>query len=81
MAFRKDCPEGHLERDRFLEIYGAMAPEGADVEHHVDQIFRIFDRDGELHVCIDRLRDLASTSTYSCNLASIDACQSVTTGI
>ena len=48
VAFRKDCPEGHLERDRFLEIYGAMAPEGADVEHHVDQIFRIFDRDGEL---------------------------------
>ena len=47
VAFRNDCPEGHLERGRFSEIYGAMAPPGADVEHHVDQIFRIFDRDGE----------------------------------
>ena len=48
MAFRADCPEGHLEKGRFAEIYGAMAPPGADVEHHVDQIFRIFDKDGRL---------------------------------
>ena len=56
MAFRKDCPEGHLERDRFLEIYVAMAPEGADVEHHVDQIFRIFDRDGMVQAYRARLK-------------------------
>ena len=48
VAFRSDCPEGHLEKGRFSEIYGTLAPPGADVQHHVDQIFRIFDRDGRL---------------------------------
>ena len=35
-----------MDKNVFSELYGAMAPPGAHVEHHVEQIFRIFDRDG-----------------------------------
>lgn len=44
-GFVKDCPDGNLQRAKVLEVCGQILPiEGA--ESFVDQIFRIFDKDG-----------------------------------
>jgi len=44
-GFKKDCPDGELDRSKFLDIYQAMFPDGkagAFYEH----VFRTFDEDG-----------------------------------
>ena len=44
-GFKKDCPDGQLLREKVLEMYSMILPEGNAVVF-VDQIFRIFDGDG-----------------------------------
>ena len=44
-GFRQDCPDGQLHKAKIQEIYNMILPHG-DSSSFVDQIFRIFDRDG-----------------------------------
>ena len=43
-GFKKDCPDGQLHKEKVLEMYKMILPEGNAVIF-VDQIFRIFDED------------------------------------
>lgn len=43
--FRKDCPNGQLDKAKILTIYDTILP-GGNSKDFVDQIFRIFDKDG-----------------------------------
>ena len=43
--FSEECPEGKLDKERILNIYAQIAPLG-NAKDFVDQIFRIFDEDG-----------------------------------
>ena len=43
--FQVDCPDGNLGKDKILDMYSMILPvKNATV--FVDQIFRIFDKDG-----------------------------------
>ena len=44
-GFRADCPDGNLHKSKILEMYSLILPAG-DSSTFVDQIFRIFDKDG-----------------------------------
>ena len=44
-SFQADCPDGNLGKDKILDMYSMILPvKNATV--FVDQIFRIFDKDG-----------------------------------
>ena len=40
-----DCPDGQLGKDKILDMYSMILPVG-NAKLFVDQIFRIFDKDG-----------------------------------
>ena len=40
-----DCPDGELGKDKILDMYSMILPVG-NAKVFVDQIFRIFDKDG-----------------------------------
>ena len=40
-----DCPSGRLKKDQISDLYSMLIPDG-DSSVFVDQIFRIFDKDG-----------------------------------
>ena len=45
VIFQVDCPDGNLGKDKILDMYSMILPvKNATV--FVDQIFRIFDKDG-----------------------------------
>ena len=44
-GFQVDCPSGKLRKNQVLDLYSMLMPDG-DASVFVDQIFRIFDRDG-----------------------------------
>ena len=44
-GFKQDCPDGQLSKDKILEMYSMILPAG-NAKVFVDQIFRIFDKDG-----------------------------------
>ncbi|XP_040583468.1 neuronal calcium sensor 2 [Lepeophtheirus salmonis] len=44
-GFRNDCPDGTLTKKKILEMYEVILP-NANSSLFVDQIFRIFDKDG-----------------------------------
>jgi Ca2+-binding EF-hand superfamily protein len=48
-GFRADCPDGNLHKSKILEIYNMILPNG-DSSVFVDQIFRIFDKDGNGYI-------------------------------
>lgn len=43
--FQVDCPDGQLGKDKILDMYSMILPVG-NAKVFVDQIFRIFDKDG-----------------------------------
>ena len=45
-GFKKDCPGGLLCQDKVLEMYTMILPEG-NAKNFVEQIFRVFDKDGD----------------------------------
>ena len=45
-GFKKDCPGGLLCQDKVLEMYSMILPEG-NAQKFVEQIFRVFDKDGD----------------------------------
>jgi hypothetical protein len=47
--YREDCPEGLLDKDTIIKIYDEILPCGNSKEF-VDQIFRIFDKDGDGYI-------------------------------
>lgn len=44
-GFKVDCPDGQLGKDKILDMYSMILPVG-NAQLFVDQIFRIFDKDG-----------------------------------
>jgi len=44
-GFKVDCPDGQLGKDKILDMYTLILPVG-NAQLFVDQIFRIFDKDG-----------------------------------
>ncbi len=44
-GFKADCPDGTLSKTKILDVYAAILPAG-NARVFVDQIFRIFDKDG-----------------------------------
>ncbi|CAB4067157.1 Frequenin-1,Neuronal calcium sensor 2,Hippocalcin-like protein 4,Neurocalcin homolog,Neurocalcin-delta,Neurocalcin,Neurocalcin-delta B,Visinin-like protein 1,Neurocalcin-delta A,Neuron-specific calcium-binding protein hippocalcin,Hippocalcin-like protein 1 [Lepeophtheirus salmonis] len=44
-GFRADCPDGTLGKTKILDMYSLILPSG-NAQVFVDQIFRIFDNDG-----------------------------------
>ena len=45
-GFQQDCPAGRLTKVKVLEMFSMILPEG-NAAVLVDQIFRIFDKDGD----------------------------------
>ncbi|XP_023335011.1 neuronal calcium sensor 2 isoform X3 [Eurytemora carolleeae] len=51
-GFLDDCPDGRMNRDKMKEMFNAITPQDADGEgksgeQFLDQLFRIFDKDGD----------------------------------
>ena len=44
-GFKTDCPDGTLSKTKILDMYSMILPAG-NAHVFVDQIFRIFDKDG-----------------------------------
>ncbi len=44
-GFKVDCPDGTLSKGKILDMYSMILPAG-NAQVFVDQIFRIFDKDG-----------------------------------
>ena len=44
-GFQQDCPNGQLHKDKVKEMYSMIVMEG-NASVLVDQIFRLFDKDG-----------------------------------
>ena len=45
LCIQVDCPDGQLGKDKILDMYSMILPVG-NAQLFVDQIFRIFDKDG-----------------------------------
>ena len=45
-GFKKDCPDGQLGKEKVIAMYSMILPEGNALVF-VEQIFRIFDKDGD----------------------------------
>ena len=45
-GFKYDCPSGQLDKEKMLSMYSLILPAG-NAKVFVDQIFRIFDQDGD----------------------------------
>ena len=43
-AFQRDCPNGQLTRDKFLEVYSSFFPQG-NADKFCEHVFRTFDSD------------------------------------
>ena len=58
IIFQVDCPDGELGKDKILDMYTMILPVG-NAKVFVDQIFRIFDKDGngtiDFKVCTSML--------------------------
>ncbi|XP_023335010.1 neuronal calcium sensor 2 isoform X2 [Eurytemora carolleeae] len=46
-GFLDDCPDGRMNRDKMKEMFNAITPQGKSGEQFLDQLFRIFDKDGD----------------------------------
>ena len=42
-----DCPDGRMDRERMKVMFKALMPEGDAGDVFLDQLFRIFDKDGD----------------------------------
>src|SRR6218665_52279 len=42
--FQRDCPNGQLTRDKFLEVYSSFFPQG-NADKFCEHVFRTFDSD------------------------------------
>ena len=42
-----DCPDGRMDRERMKVMFKAIMPEGDAGDVFLDQLFRIFDKDGD----------------------------------
>ena len=45
LALKVDCPDGQLSKTKILDMYSMILPAG-NAQVFVEQIFRIFDKDG-----------------------------------
>ena len=43
----EDCPDGRMNKDKMKIMFNSIIPEGAAGEQFLDQLFRIFDKDGD----------------------------------
>ena len=48
-AFLKDCPDGKLKKNKFIEIY-KMFFNTANADHFCEQVYRTFDADDDGHI-------------------------------
>lgn len=55
-VFMADCPDGRMDRERMKVMFKAIMPEGDAGEVFLDQLFRIFDKDGDGSIGIQVLR-------------------------
>ena len=46
-GFMADCPDGRMDREKMKVMFKAIMPEGDAGEVFLDQLFRIFDKDGD----------------------------------
>ncbi len=46
-GFKTDCPDGTLHKEKVSEMMRLILPDGEESNKFVDQIFRIFDKDGD----------------------------------
>ena len=60
-GFQQDCPAGRLTKVKVLEMFSMILPEG-NAAVLVDQIFRIFDKDGDgsINFTVSTIVDLLS---------------------
>ena len=42
-----DCPDGRMDREKMKVMFNAIMPEGDAGDVFLDQLFRIFDKDGD----------------------------------
>ena len=43
----EDCPDGRMDKDKMQIMFKSIIPEGAAGEQFLEQLFRIFDKDGD----------------------------------
>ncbi|OAF67900.1 Calcium-binding protein M [Intoshia linei] len=48
-GFMRDCPDGNLSREKFINVYSSFFPEG-NAQHFCDHVFRTFDVDNSGHI-------------------------------
>merc|ERR1711953_1194830 len=46
-GFMEDCPDGRMDKDKMQIMFKSIIPEGAAGEQFLEQLFRIFDQDGD----------------------------------
>ena len=67
IIFQVDCPDGELGKDKILDMYTMILPVG-NAKVFVDQIFRIFDKDGngtiDFKVCTSMLAYLVMLKNF-----------------
>ena len=45
-GFMEDCPDGRMDKDKMQIMFKSIIPEGEAGEQFLEQLFRIFDKDG-----------------------------------
>lgn len=63
-GFMADCPDGRMNRPKMKEMFAAIMPKGASGDQMLDQLFRIFDKDGD--GSIDFKEFMIATDMSSC---------------
>ena len=43
----EDCPDGRMDKAKMQIMFKSIIPEGAAGEQFLEQLFRIFDKDGD----------------------------------
>ena len=43
----EDCPDGRMDKDKMKIMFASIIPDGAAGEQFLEQLFRIFDKDGD----------------------------------
>ena len=43
----EDCPDGRMDKDKMQIMFKSIIPEGEAGEQFLEQLFRIFDKDGD----------------------------------
>ena len=46
-GFMEDCPDGRMDRDKMQTMFKSIIPEGNAGDQFLEQLFRIFDKDGD----------------------------------